>query len=109
MTKIPRNSLKGAAIFCLLINLFEKFKYLVLVLSNLFMKKFSDKKVLIIFIPLIVSSVIDDNLSLASRNVPYISLVKANSCSVKDLFDNELILIDVSGLEDLSNRFGGKN
>ena len=51
----------------------------------------------------------DDNLSLESRNVPYISLVKANSCSVKDLFDNELILIDVSGLEDLSNRFGGKN
>ena len=57
----------------------------------------------------IISSVIDDNLSLASRNVPYVSLVKANSCSVKDLFDNELILIDVSGLEDLSNRFGGKN
>mgnify|MGYP001161002396 CR=1 FL=1 len=57
----------------------------------------------------IISSVIDDNLSLASRNVPYISLVKANSCSVKDLFDNELILIDESGLEDLSNRFGGKN
>ena len=57
----------------------------------------------------IISSVIDDNLSLASRNVPYVSLVKANSCSVKDLFDNELILIDVSGLEDLSNRFGGKS
>ena len=57
----------------------------------------------------IISSVIDDNLSLASRNVPYVSLVKANSCSVKDLFDNELILVDVSGLEDLSNRFGGKN
>ena len=57
----------------------------------------------------IVSSIIDDNLSLASRNVPYVSLVKANSCSVKDLFDNELILADVSGLEDLSNRFGGKN
>ena len=57
----------------------------------------------------IVSSDIDDNLSLASRNVPYVSLVKANSCSIKDLFDNELILADVSGLEDLSNRFGGKN
>ena len=57
----------------------------------------------------IVSSIIDDNLSLASRNVPYVSLVKANSCSVKDLFDNEFILADVSGLEDLSNRFGGKN
>ena len=57
----------------------------------------------------IVSSAIDDNLSLASRNVPYVSLVKASSCSVRDLFDNDLILIDVSGLEDLSNRFGGKN
>ena len=57
----------------------------------------------------IISSVIDDNLSLASRNVPYVSLVKASSCSVRDLFDNDLILIDVSGLEDLSKRFGGKN
>ena len=52
---------------------------------------------------------IDDNLSLASRNVPFVSLVKASSCSVRDLFDNDLILIDVSGLEDISNRFGGKN
>ena len=34
----------------------------------------------------IISSVIDDNLSLASRNVPYVSLVKASSCSVRDLF-----------------------
>ena len=57
----------------------------------------------------IISSIIDDNLSLASRNVPYVSLVKATSCSVRDLFDNDLILIDVSGLEDLSDRFGGKN
>ena len=57
----------------------------------------------------IISSIIDDNLSLASRNVPYVSLVKATSCSVRDLFDNDLILIDVSGLEDLSNRFGGKS
>ena len=27
--------------------------------------------------------------------------------TVKDLFDNELILIDSSGLDDLSKRFGG--
>ena len=55
----------------------------------------------------IVSSRIDKNLSLASRNIQHVSLVKASSCSVKDLFDNEFILIDSLGLDDLSKRFGG--
>ena len=57
----------------------------------------------------IVSSVIDKKLALSSRNVPYVSLVKASSCSVRDLYDNDVIIIDVSGLEILSSRFGDKN
>ena len=57
----------------------------------------------------IVSSVIDKKLALSSRNVPYVSLVKASSCSVRDLYDNDVIIIDVSGLDILSSRFGDKN
>lgn len=57
----------------------------------------------------IVTSVIDEKLALSSRNVPYVSLVKASSCSVRDLYDNDVIIIDVSGLEILSSRFGDKN
>ena len=53
----------------------------------------------------IVTSEIDNNLLLASRNVKYINLVKASSCSVVDLFDSEIILIDSKGLEMLSSRF----
>ena len=55
----------------------------------------------------IVTSEIDNNLLLASRNVKYINLVKASSCSVVDLFDSEMILIDSKGLEVLSSRFEG--
>ena len=53
----------------------------------------------------IVTSEIDNNLLLACRNVKYINLVKASSCSVVDLFDSEIILIDSKGLEMLSSRF----
>ena len=57
----------------------------------------------------IVSSEINEKLALSSRNVPYVSMVKASSCSVRDLYDNDVIIIDVSGLEVLSSRFGDKN
>ena len=57
----------------------------------------------------IVSSEINEKLALSSRNVPYVSMVKASSCSVRDLYDNDVIIIDVSGLEVLSGRFGDKN
>lgn len=57
----------------------------------------------------IVSSEINEKLALSSRNVPYVSMVKASSCSFRDLYDNDVIIIDVSGLEVLSSRFGDKN
>jgi large subunit ribosomal protein L4 len=57
----------------------------------------------------IVSSEINEKLALSSRNVPYVSMVKASSCSVRDLYDNDVIIIDISGLEVLSSRFGDKN
>ena len=61
ITSMPKNSLRGAAIFCLLISLLEKFRNLEFVTSNFDMKKFSAKKLLIILIPFIVSSVIEVN------------------------------------------------
>ena len=42
----------------------------------------------------IVTSEVDNNLLLASRNVKYINVVKASSCSIVDLFDSDIILID---------------
>ena len=47
----------------------------------------------------IVTSEVDNNLLLASRNVKYINVVKASSCSIVDLFDSDIVLIDSSGLE----------
>ena len=55
----------------------------------------------------IVTSEVDNNLLLASRNVKYINVVKASSCSIVDLFDSDIVLIDSSGLEVISSRFGG--
>ena len=55
----------------------------------------------------IVTSEVDNNLLLASRNVKYVNVVKASSCSVVDLFDSDIVLIDSSGLEVISSRFGG--
>ena len=55
----------------------------------------------------IVTSEVDNNLLLASRNVRYVNVVKASSCSIVDLFDSDIILIDSSGLEVISSRFGG--
>ena len=55
----------------------------------------------------IVTSEVDNNLLLASRNVKYINVVKASSSSIVDLFDSDIVLIDSSGLEVISSRFGG--
>ena len=55
----------------------------------------------------IVTSEVDNNLLLASRNVKYINVVKASSCSIVDLFDSDIVLIDSSVLEVISSRFGG--
>ena len=55
----------------------------------------------------IVTSEVDNNLLLASRNVKYINVVKASSCSIVDLFDSDIVLFDSSGLEVISSRFGG--
>ena len=55
----------------------------------------------------IITSEVDNNLLLASRNVKYVNVVKASSCSIVDLFDSDIILIDSSGLEVISSRFGG--
>jgi large subunit ribosomal protein L4 len=55
----------------------------------------------------IVTSEVDNNLLLASRNVKYVNIVKASSCSIVDLFDSDIVLIDSSGLEVISSRFGG--
>ena len=55
----------------------------------------------------IITSEVDNNLLLASRNIKYVNVVKASSCSIVDLFDSDIILIDSSGLEVISSRFGG--
>ena len=55
----------------------------------------------------IVTSEVDNNLLLASRNVKYVNVVKASSCSIVDLFDSDIVLIDSSGLEVISSKFGG--
>ena len=50
-----------------------------------------------------VPSLLNDD----SNNVKYVNVVKASSCSVVDLFDSDIVLIDSSGLEVISSRFGG--
>ncbi len=55
----------------------------------------------------IVTSEVDNNLLLASRNIKGVDIVKASSCSIVDLFDSDIILIDSGGLEVISSRFGG--
>ncbi|MFL2490094.1 MAG: 50S ribosomal protein L4 [Candidatus Neomarinimicrobiota bacterium] len=55
----------------------------------------------------IVTSEVDNNLLLASRNIKGVNIVKASSCSIVDLFDSDIILIDSGGLEVISSRFGG--
>ena len=46
----------------------------------------------------IVVSEVDKNLELASRNVQDIKVVKASSCSVADLLNNDTLLLDALSL-----------
>ena len=55
----------------------------------------------------IVTSEVDNNLLLASSNIEGVNIVKASSCSIVDLFDSDIVLIDSGGLEVISSRFGG--
>ena len=56
----------------------------------------------------IVVSEVDKNLELASRNVQDITVVKASSCSVADLLNNDTLLLDANALTLISERFGDK-
>ncbi|MFL2485055.1 MAG: 50S ribosomal protein L4 [Candidatus Neomarinimicrobiota bacterium] len=56
----------------------------------------------------IVVSQVDQNLELASRNVENINVVKASSCSVADLLNNDTLLLDANALTLISERFGDK-
>jgi len=56
----------------------------------------------------IVVSEVDKNLELASRNVQDIKVVKASSCSVADLLNNDTLLLDANALALISERFGDK-
>ena len=56
----------------------------------------------------IVVSKLDQNLELASRNVENINIVKASSCSVADLINNDTLLLDANALTLISERFGDK-
>jgi|TARA_Y100000389_G_scaffold191512_1_gene217809 large subunit ribosomal protein L4 len=56
----------------------------------------------------IVVSTVNENLMLASRNIQYVKVVKASSCSVADLMNNDTLLLDASALAVMSDRFGDK-
>ena len=56
----------------------------------------------------IVVSQVDQNLELASRNVENVNVVKASSCSVADLLNNDTLLLDANALTLISERFGDK-
>ncbi|HJO21453.1 MAG TPA: 50S ribosomal protein L4 [Candidatus Marinimicrobia bacterium] len=56
----------------------------------------------------IVVSEVDQNLELASRNVESVNVVKASSCSVADLLNNDTLLLDANALTLISERFGDK-
>ena len=54
----------------------------------------------------IVVSEVDRNLELASRNIEHVKVVKASSCSVADLMNNDALLLDAKALDLMSERFG---
>jgi len=56
----------------------------------------------------IVVSEVDQNLELASRNVENVNVVKASSCSVADLLNNDTLLLDANALTLISERFGDR-
>ena len=62
----------------------------------------ADKKITI------VVSEVGKNLELSSRNIEHVKVVKASSCSVADLMNNDALLLDASALTLISERFGDK-
>ena len=56
----------------------------------------------------IVVSEVNQNLALASRNIEHVNIVKASSCSVADLMNNDALLLDADALTLMSERFGDK-
>jgi len=76
-----------------------KTKYFIDLLNNL---KLSDRKLTVL------PSVIDNNLELATRNIPNVFLVKATDASAYDLLDSEVLLFDKAGLTLLNEQLANK-
>ena len=72
-----------------------KTKHFIDLLKNL---ELSDTKVTVL------PSVIDNNLNLATRNIPNIFVVKATDVSTYDLLDSEVLLFDKAGLTLLNKQ-----
>ncbi len=72
-----------------------KTKHFIDLLKNL---ELSDTKVTVL------PSVIDNNLDLATRNIPNIFVVKATDVSTYDLLDSEVLLFDKAGLTLLNKQ-----
>ena len=56
----------------------------------------------------ILPSVVDNNLDLATRNIPNIFVVKATDVSTFDLLDSEVLLFDKAGLTLLNKQLSPK-
>jgi large subunit ribosomal protein L4 len=76
-----------------------KTKHFIDLLKNL---KLSDIKVTVL------PSVIDNNLDLATRNIPNIFVVKATDVSTYDMLDSEVLLFDKAGLTLLNEQLAQK-
>lgn len=76
-----------------------KTKHFIDLLSNL---KLSDTKLTVL------PSVIDNNLEMATRNIPNVFLVKATDASTYDLIDSEVLLFDKAGLTLLNEQLAKK-
>ena len=76
-----------------------KTKYFINLLSNL---KLSDAKLTVL------PSVIDNDLEMATRNIPNVFLVKATDASTYDLLDSEVLLFDKAGLTLLNEQLAKK-
>jgi large subunit ribosomal protein L4 len=76
-----------------------KTKYFVDLLKNL---ELSNKKITVL------PSVIDENMDLATRNLPNIYVVKAEDASAYDLIDSEVLLFDKAGITLLNEQLAQK-
>ena len=56
----------------------------------------------------VLPSVIDNNLDLATRNIPNVFVVKATDASTYDLLDSEVLLFDKAGLTLLNEQLAKK-